>query len=292
MANTPVHFFVNIFRTIVAIIKIPFFIIIFTFFFMSHLATQIIPSEMFKRIFTRGVSIVLFRFLLFLTGNVQIYEAPSPLGEAYFEITDLPNPCRGDLIICNFASYLNLFWLQYEYSPLYAIPISSDEVIIKSTFSLLASIWGNYPLSKGKTLTLGQALTFASKQYSPLVIFPEGIPSNGQQITKFFEFGSKVDFSNIHIHVIGFINKSTGISPNYVMDKKGNALFHLFMMLGRSFATMKVFHSLPQNIPSANNGIDMEWIMKVRELLSKILDLPKVDAEPPDFFYQFKIHSE
>ena len=288
----PVHPFVFFLRILLGIIKVPFFLVFFTLLFIYQFLIQIIPSPVIKRIFSRGCHIVFFKILLFLTGNYTIYEDSIPLSDYYFDFTDLPNINSGDLIISNFASYLNIFWFQYRYSPIYAIPVSSTSVVLKSWVSLLATIWTNDILSKGKQYSLSEAIKIAREQYAPLVIFPEGVPTNGNQIISFFPFGKNVNFNDMHIHIIGFIHKSLGESPNYVMNKKRDGFSHLFFMLCRFHPLMKICYALPQDVPPIDNGISNEWISKSRLLISKVLCLPLVDQFPPEEFFHFKNHND
>jgi hypothetical protein len=186
----------------------------------------------------------------------------TPLCETTLDVGD-PKPVNpGDIILCNFASYLNLIWLQCYFTPVFVIPLSEDRVIVHSFYSLLLGILSGSPLNSGVPRTFDNVCPVGV----PVVVLPEGIPSNGKEILPFLPFA--VPNSPRDLHIFGFIHRVHGISPNFT---RGSGFLHLFHMTGRTLAGMKVKIAAPRDIPKVGSN---DWIKRSRIVLAEMLRLP------------------
>lgn len=277
MKNIPVF----IGCVIIAIFKLPLFIIVFTLSFIYALFSVFIPIKPIQRAAVRIFSSIFFKILLFLTGIFSVNEQPTPLVDTYAETQEANHPVPGDIIISNCASYLNIFWLHANYSPIFAIPIDQENVVIKSVYHLFGQILAGEPLTKGKTIKLNELVPKAKNNLKKvIVIFPEAAVTNGKSILAFKNFGSDCDFSDVHFHIYGFIHFGSYIDPNFTC---GNGIYHFFMMIGRLFGGMKIKIALPQDVPKVDKGIDDKWIKRCRYIMSTIMGVQCSSCSSNDF---------
>ncbi|KAH0792999.1 putative lysophosphatidic acid:oleoyl-CoA acyltransferase [Histomonas meleagridis] len=234
--------------------------------------------------------------MLALTGNYSIPVIPTPLVETTAEPGELREVQPGDIIITQFSSYLNFFWLQYKYSPIFVIPKDSTTVTSVSIYSLFLSIIMDIKII-GKETSLNDVIIAAKASGIPIVLFPEGTNTNGFGILQFSHFGDKTDFSGIHFHILSFSHHlSNNICPVYVY---GGGFSHLFSTVGRVVSKMKVRVALPQDVPKHTDEIDAKFIERCREILSIISRVPmiSVDKESKKLFLdnvknRNKLHNE
>ena len=272
---TFIHPVMKVFRIFIGIFKFPIFLFFFSISLFYFIFALIIPIKMIKKLLIRLNGFFFFKIILILFGNIYIPVQPTPLIETFNEPGELNPVSNGDIIISNFGSYINLFWLHYKYSPIFVIPTNSEMVMSYSFFNIFMSVITGTPLENGQKIKFETILN-ASKNTSPIVVFPECCPTNGDGILLFHPFGTSVDISNTTIHIYGFSHRSQGISPNFT---HGNSLSHIFQMLGRSMSGMKVNAALPQDIPKHNNKITPAWLNEVRRVIGTMLRVPLLDVD-------------
>ncbi|OHS99408.1 hypothetical protein TRFO_34128 [Tritrichomonas foetus] len=280
-----IHPVMKVVRFCVACIKIPSLISTFSISMMYYILAMIIPITKIRVMLIKITSYIFDRLILFLFGNVFIHVVPTPLIDTFNEPGELKKVNPGDIIISNFGSYLNIFWLQSKYSPLYVVPNDTQTVVVYSFFTLIIGILTKTPMKSGKKVKLEKVIQIAKENQSPIVIFPERCPTNGSGLLTFCEFGEKVKLFDTNFHIICFSHQFSGESPNFTC---GNGFLHVFRMLGRSMASMKVKIALPQDIPPFESQIDSEWLEKVRIVMGKILRVPllSVNYESSFEFYE------
>ena len=271
VTSTFIHPGLKVFRFIISLLKLPVFTLIVTLSFLYYILAMIIPVTEIRTTLIKINSKIFDRILLFLLGNVFIPKEPTPLVDTFNEPGEINQVNPGDIIISNFGSYLNILWLQMEYSPYFVIPCDSQFVVVYSFFTILVSSLANIPMKNGKKANLEKVIKIAKENRSPVIIFPECTPTNGTGIIQFAEFGENVNFPETKFHIICFSHRSSGITPNFTF---GNGFYHLFQMLGRSMSSMKVKVALPQDVPQFNGIISKDWIQKVQIVMSKILRVP------------------
>ncbi|OHS97838.1 hypothetical protein TRFO_09275 [Tritrichomonas foetus] len=283
--QTKKTFIFSVINCFIALIKLPFMLFAFLISFSYAILSTFIPINTLKRIVIHSTSSVLFRIMLGFTGIYSVNKQPTPLIDTFSNIGELHEPQPGDIIISNFASYLNIFWLQNEYSPIFAIPINENDVYVFNAFQLLTLIFSSKKITSKVKVSLNDLIKSARNKYQcPIVIFPESVPTNGQFIINFQPFGKNIDEKNlnlIHFHIFGFIHFNSSISPNFTF---GNIVLHLLSMVGRIVSGLKVKIALQQDIPLIKNqSIDDEYIEKCRQIMSSITGLPTFDAGCEEF---------
>lgn len=255
--------------------------------FIYSVIAAVFPNRMIGKLISRGYSKTLFRILLFLFGIFNPHEQPTALVDTYSEVEEIEEPAGGDIIIANFASYINLFWLQCKYSPIFVIPVDSENVVVKTVHQLMFQIIGRANLLRGVKRRFSDVYNHAKKNRIPLVVFPEAAVTNGKCLIKFQDFGIGTDISSSKIHILGFVHWQYIISPNYI---HGNGFLHFMMMLGRLFGGLKIKVGLPQDMPKPKNGkIDAAFIERAQYVLSTIMDVSVIDACANDYY---KVHHE
>jgi hypothetical protein len=202
------------------------------------------------------------KVLLILTGNISVNVQHTPLQETVLD-AGLPKPIGpGDVIISNFGSCLNLIWLQFAYSPLFAIPVSRSEAVLHTFHSIFLCVLTKSPVTLGQKRPLSRVVQSAQEFGVPVVLFPEGAPTDGRGVARF----SPIDLSGYVVHVLAFSHRSGGVSADFV---SGNGVYHVFRMTGRTLAAMKVRIATPHDVGSAKGDY--------RALLGQLLRVPLVD---------------
>lgn len=260
--------------------KLPVFMVLFLLSFCYVSISAIIPIRKIRTVAFPKVYTLIFRALLFLTGLYEISEQLTPLVDRYSEVAEDNHPKTGDIIITNCSSYLNLFWLQYKFNPIFVFPVSRSDVVAKGFFNLLFSILKCKPLTNGPRKNLNELIEISKKENRVLVLFPEASVTDGEHIFKFHNFGDGINLDDTNFHIYGFVHYDSRISPNFV---KGNGFVHILLMIGRMIAGLKVKIALKQDIPKAiNNKIDDKWICESRKILSVITGLPLIEIDVKD----------
>ena len=253
-------FLTSFFTFFFAFLKFPLFLFAISLSFAYILVASIIPIIIVKRIILIITSKILFRVLLYVSGLLSINKQPTPLVDTYSAPQEVKNPNAGDIIISNLASYLNILWLQFEYSPIFVVPCDETNVYVFGVFNLIIKILTCQSLKNSHAKPLSEVVNTAKKLGLPIVIFPEGSVTNGESIINFREFGKGLDTNNINFYIYGFIHFDYSISPNFTY---GNGFIHFLKMLGRPFSGLRIKIALPQDIPKIElNSIDPTWISK------------------------------
>lgn len=274
-------FCASFFTFFFAFLKFPLFFISLSLSFVYTMIASIIPIVIIKRIIIKFTSKILFKLLLYITGLLSINKQPTPLVDTYSSPQEVKNPKAGDIIISNFASYLNLLWFQSEYSPIFVIPCDETNVYVFGFFNLLIKILSCQSLKNSNKKPLSEVVKKAKKLGFPIVIFPEGSVTNGEYIINFREFGKGLNTSEINFFIYGFIHFDYAVSPNFTI---GDGFIHFLKMLGRPFSGMKIKIALPQDIPKTEmNSIDSSWISKCRMIMATIMGAKTVNVDGSEF---------
>jgi hypothetical protein len=265
-----------------AIMKLPLFLFLLSLGFIYTVLGSIFPVRALRRVIAHIYSRVIFQAVLFLTGLWSVHRQPTPLVDTYSDPQEIDDPGAGDVILSNCASYLNVFWLQCHYTPVFAVPVDADHVVVKSAFQLFFQIIAAADLRTGKPVPLAEVVAAARTRLKcPIALFPEAAVTNGRCLLNFQPFGGALDPAEVKFHIFGFVHGRATVSPNFVA---GNGLWHLVTMVGRFFAAMRVKVALPQHIPRAAAGrIDAEFIQTARKVMATIMGARLVDMGPDDF---------
>ena len=257
------------------LLKLPILLIFLVFFMMYSLLLILLPRNRITNLITHLFSYGFYKIFYVLVGIFAVDVQPTPLRDTYRDVMPFIKPKPGDLIISNLGSFLNLFFLQGFYSPIFVIPVDAVTVLKKSFFSILFDlIYSRNLRLTGKRIRLDDLLLQAKSKYSsPVCIFPECAPTNGTCVLQFQSFGIGMHLDTNNISVIGFLHHSIGFCHDLVLGSNvGLYLIHVF---GQMFGTLKVRTALPQDIPPiSEDGIDEKWIKEVRRLMALIMRIP------------------
>ncbi|KAL9645133.1 hypothetical protein ABK040_004624 [Willaertia magna] len=204
-------------------LKIILFILFLFPYFVFSMITKILPlPNIVKKFVMRYVSVICMKFILFLFFG--IFNHSQHLKEFNFNLEgnainskNLQKLNDGDLIICNFVSYLEIFYLVFKYSPIFTILQKTNEnkIIVKSTnlFGILYHIcFGQFSLQNNlqNSENLSEIIKFSkNNKLGPIIVFPEGVTSNNRSILKFqneifLNIEQTLQQEKINIHFIGF----------------------------------------------------------------------------------------
>ncbi|BGP29057.1 hypothetical protein JCM10296v2_000793 [Rhodotorula toruloides] len=135
---------------------------------------------------TRAANAGIARLILAVLGVLWINVETVQLRKTGRSPPKLPfDPKKGDLIVANSSSYVDLLYLAFRYNASFILPVSSAQgkVIGWRRVGLLAAVWsiGALPQRQEGAEGLSDALKNAS---GPVVLFPECTTSNNRALLK------------------------------------------------------------------------------------------------------------
>lgn len=191
-----------------------------------------------------------------------------------------------DLILCNHTNFFEILYLAKRYSPHFVFPLyetkkeSQKEAIVKEC-NLIQAIYEALRIpsihrsNHSKPQTLTQILQKASY---PIVVFPEGIRSNGQSVLSFLPIQQPT-----RVHLVAFRYDYHYVSPSF---SAGSAWRHLVKI---SFAVYHQLHltcldasHLSQHVKAKEDQADGS-LQQYRKLLAAMLRTKGVDLNVEDF---------
>jgi hypothetical protein len=282
MPNDPFHPVVDILQITLAVAKLPLFILVFSLSFIYSAIGWIFPIAVIGRMISRTASGFFFRVILLLCGVLSTDVQPTPLIDTYSETQEVKTPGPGDIILVNCASYLNLFWLQCKFSPVFAIPVDATRVVVKNVYHMFMDILSSRDLRNGVPRDLGKVVHVAKTNLAcPVVVFPEAAVTNGRCLLQFQDFGGGINPSDLNFHIWGFIHQGGGVSVNFT---SGSGYLHLFKIFGRFSGRMKVKACLPQDVPkTGSQQINTAFIERARFVMGKIMRVRLAEETADDF---------
>lgn len=263
---SPISPVLKVIRVILGVLKFPAFVVTLMFAFLYYCIGLMMPVKRLRRIIIWGTSKVMFRILLLIMGYWNISQEVAPIIDTSLEAGDELEIQGGDIVIANFGSYINVFWLQCKYAPLFVIPVDENNVSVSSVFSLFMNMIALEPLNRDSVRPFSEVLQISKENGSPIVVFPEMTVSNGSLVLPFFDFTGGSDLKGHRLQIVGFLHRCQGISPNYVA---GNGFFHLIKMIGRTMASLKVRIVAQSDTPDVSKNAN--WLEESRKSLAGIL---------------------
>lgn len=181
----PFSTFRLILRPLILFLRLPIFLIFLSaYLILTLIPTLLSPIPFLAHPLHRLLDYILLRPLLFCFG-VWIYHYPvlqRPRVRTSTSVsTSLTHPSRGDIIISNHASPLDLLYLTAAYSPQYLL-LTSTGVTHVSIWSLITRIGCAPSETNGTPLDL---TTVVRKGKAPIVLLAEGATSNGKGVLSF-----------------------------------------------------------------------------------------------------------
>ncbi|KAF8820773.1 1-acylglycerol-3-phosphate O-acyltransferase [Cardiosporidium cionae] len=175
-------------RLFMLVIRLFLLITLFLWIVASNLFLSVLPLKYSEWMMRRHVNWLPLRVILFLLGFLTIKECiadfrrlkikkPMQLSEFWSPIK------RQSIVLSNFTSFIEILFLNMKLNPLFTI-LHSDGSLSPSSFfgALRHSFQFKVPVRPGKFRTLKALVNFMEIHYHggvPIVIFPEGMKSNG-----------------------------------------------------------------------------------------------------------------
>jgi hypothetical protein len=165
---------------------------------------------------------------------------------------------HGDLIICNHASYVELLYLAFRYSPTFATVVETDSkknddriaLIKQGLFGALLSTIDERRtknVDASSTQTLSDIIKYSKENKTgPVVVFPEAVTSNGKAILAFqnslFHPSIARTLSDLKskVLIIAFKYNSSNFSPAF--HQTSGLLSHLYGLTTQFYNTLVVKH--------------------------------------------------
>ncbi|CAG8547465.1 3270_t:CDS:2 [Funneliformis mosseae] len=150
----------------------------------------------------------------------------------------------GDIIVCNWVSYVEIFYLTFRFDPIFTQYYPATNTL--RPISLWKAIWttGSYPNLdppiETETFTLQELINYAkAKRSRPIVIFPEGTTSNGRALLKFNPIFKNVSIpvNDFKIHIFTVRYDFENFSPTYTV---GNKFWHFIRLCSQFINTLQI----------------------------------------------------
>ncbi|RGB31246.1 hypothetical protein C1646_671054 [Rhizophagus diaphanus] len=213
---------------------------ILLFIIVDIVGFTLTPIKPVHRIFHYLFTSILTRLILFFMGFYWIHsEAVSSLTKGRGapktrERTKKGGVDTGDVIVCNWTSYVEIFYLAFRFDPIFTQHYPATNTL--RPISLWKAIWttGSYPNLDPpigiETFTLQELVNYAkTNQSKPIVIFPEGTTSNGRALLKFNPIFKDISIpvKNFKIHIFTVRYEFENFSPTFTV---GNKFWHLIKL--------------------------------------------------------------
>jgi 1-acyl-sn-glycerol-3-phosphate acyltransferase len=271
---------------VLALIRLPLFLVVFLWLALFSAVSSLIFIPFLRRPVQRLHDMLIARVLLLILGfySISTHYIPSkkqnktpsmwPIGR---------NIARGDLIVSNHGSYVELFYLMYRFSPQFtAVPNDwkgtplKGVVVPQSLLGAFLHTIRDRQVSAKDAKELSAVMQDARKAWrGPVVVFPEGTTTNSQILLGCAPvISSKFDLKDRKTHIISFKYNYNDFSPNYTV---GSFLVHLFKLCCQFSNSMEVRYIIDEDIPAApKSALSMEdWGDQVYSLLASAMQVPR-----------------
>ncbi|EFC40929.1 predicted protein [Naegleria gruberi] len=269
-------------------------IFLIPYFAVQHVS-MIIPIGFIKRLLHRYASILCCGCALFTLLGFSGVKSKQVDLEGKDKKTVPSDIAHGDLIVSNYVSYIDFFYLNFKYSPVFAMAVKSKiengEVIYGlKPFgffgALYHTLFGQFSESTDNLHKDCQPLheiVRDAKKYSrgPVVVFPEAVTSNGRGVLKFhnyfFDDMEQVlrEDKNFQVVIIGFKYTYEEFSPAYHL---GNFWQHIYGTLAQVYNTLNVaeIYLGEEDRKSLEQNFTLSAIRKL--VLPKVLGIVSVNS--------------
>eukprot|EP00736_Rhodelphis_marinus_P007185 Rmarinus@m.17663 len=194
-----------------------------------------------------------------------------------------PRPGHGDVVMCNFTSYVDVFVLMYLFDPVFVLPSHEKcgHVVHLGYWDLIMHAWHGSPFPEGSGLKL-EDVSRNAKYYSrgPVVVFPEGTTSNGKAILKIQPVLSRFHNPDVALLVVCM---AYGSPFRYSFTGGTSVLLHLLHLLYMR-GSQVVLHVQSDHRTNKLRSIANESVGNLHKLLQKqMADLLGAQVVDVDF---------
>ncbi len=239
---------------VLAVLRIICLVVVFTVYFLFHNVFAVIPINVIKRPLVRTNDMVFVRLILAILGFWSIGASFADRnrlrlrgGKKSSRASGVGSSVKaGDIIICNSTSFVEVLFLTYSFSPVYANVVTTNgtfesaAVVEESFFQTLRRSIRSDPLPVSKTKTTLKKLSskYKTTMGPPIVCFAEGIKTNGNGVLAFPPIFDGLTFEQNNIHLLGFTYSSRATySPTFPI---GNYLYHIYSVCAQLSNKMSI----------------------------------------------------
>ena len=230
---------------VLVFIRVPLLLMVGSPYILLSVLVGTIPVPVVQRPLTRLVDWVFAGLILYIVG---VWSVPAKyadlkslrLRRSTEKGSSRPLPVgsgvkSGDILLCNATSYIEVIYLTFRFSPVFAGVVTSDGrfesagVIPQTFWSALARAVSAIPMPVSTEKTSLKRMSDAisgSKFGPPIVCFAEGIKTNGGGILKFPPIFDGLHFEANRVHLVGL--KFPASSPVSLSNPVGSSVNHLF----------------------------------------------------------------
>ncbi|KAF9403631.1 hypothetical protein BGX21_001472 [Mortierella sp. AD011] len=220
------------------------------------------PLPPLRKAYHRLISTIFIRIILGLLGFFWIKHEVVTLkrgrSAANKMQTSNKRASSGNLIVCNWSSYIDILYLAFRYDPVFT-QIYSDTLTVRQV-----SLWealllsGSYPESSPPSGTetfplLDFVKAMHKKGAGPVVIFPEGTTTNNRAILKFIPIfkDCSVPETSINISIVALKYDYRKFAPTFTVGLNNSyRLGHLFRTCAQFYNVLSVKSLSPDESPS------------------------------------------
>ncbi|CAG8570638.1 8678_t:CDS:10 [Diversispora eburnea] len=229
------------------------------FLLVDVIGLILIKFKLIYRGFHFIITFILVRLALFFMGFYWIQAETISLRRGRgnsFKTREKPIK-SGDIIVCNYTSYVDLLYLAFRFDPVFTQIYSQTNKLRPISLWTALKLTGSYPELVSpigtKTFSLHELMIEAkNNSWGPIVIFPEGTTSNGRALLKFIPIFKDYSFpiKNFSINIITFRYEYENFSPTFTV---GSKLWHLMRLCSQFGNSLHVRIIAPQDSPSSSS---------------------------------------
>eukprot|EP00644_Phytophthora_capsici_P013217 jgi/Phyca11/101129/e_gw1.5.717.1 len=207
----------------------------------------------------------------------------------------------GDVVVCNYTSFLEILYLAKRFSPvfIFATEGKTDDGGLVHVCGLMEALYRSLamPVSAERVKPTRKIADVVHRASGPVVVLPEGARSNGKAVLKFIPILQNLPVKT-RVHLVAFRYEFKGFSPSHTT---GGAWSHLFWTAFHLYHTMRVtvlsakdlnLNDLTPTKLASNKSskkqedsktLSTDQVEKLRSLLAAMLRTKVVDLGPEDF---------
>ncbi|KAI7818294.1 hypothetical protein BC939DRAFT_463527 [Gamsiella multidivaricata] len=231
---------------------------------LETLGLVLSPFGPVQKLYHRLISTIFVRMILVLLGffwikhEVVTLKRGRSAGTNKAQSLNRKATASGDLIICNWSSYIDILYLVFRYDPVFTQIYPATLTVRQISFWEALRLSGSYPESSPpegvETLPiLDFVKAMHKKGAGPVVVFPEGTTTNNRAILKFVPIFTKcsVPETSINIGVLALKYDYHKFAPTFTVGLDNSyRLGHLFRMCAQLYNTLSVKSLAPEESPS------------------------------------------
>uniref|UniRef100_M4BVL6 Phospholipid/glycerol acyltransferase domain-containing protein n=1 Tax=Hyaloperonospora arabidopsidis (strain Emoy2) TaxID=559515 RepID=M4BVL6_HYAAE len=293
--------------SLLALVRLPLVLVVTVALVVVNIVVSILTVIPFVgRLLKRLIEYLLCSLLLLLFGVFTSEEAANMrrLGLVTGKTKSSKSSSRvgrGDVVVCNSTSFLEVLYLAKRFSPVfvYAIDEKSDTGNLVHVCGLLEALYRSLtmPVTAERVKPTRKIADVVRRASGPIVLLPEGARSNGKAVLRFTSLLQNLSV-RARVHLMAFRYEFKRFSPSHTA---GGAWPHLFWTAFHLYHTMRVtlLNARDLNLndltsakqPSSRNRKKLEdsetlssdQVEKLRSLLAAMLRTKTVDLGLEDF---------